>query len=106
MKKHEIFKKFVMDSEITIPRFTGGDDDGGLEFLDQPESFENASIVEVESAKKRVLQIADTIQNVEGKKLAAVVAHIAGENGDSDAEHIALIIAGDPAYVKADLMAN
>ena len=107
MNKQEVFEKFVTESAITIPRFTG-DDDGGLGFLDQPDSWGNASIDEVVSAKQRVLQIASHIpaRAVAGKKLASLVAHIAGENGDSDAEHIAAIIAGDPEYVRADLLSQ
>ena len=107
MTKQEIFKKFVTESEITIPRFTGNDD-GGLGFLDQPDSWESTSITEVDSAKQRVLQIASHLpaQAVTGKKLAGLVAHIAGKNGDPDAKHIATIIAGDPEYVRADLMAD
>lgn len=106
MTKHEVFKKFVTETDLTIPRFTGTDD--GLEFLDRPEAFANAPVVDVESARCRAIEIAEQIssEHTQGIKLGSIVARIAGNNGDSDAEYIATIISDDPQYVREDLLAD
>lgn len=107
MTKHEAFKQFVESTEITIPRFTGTDD-GGLSFLDQPDSWENATAEEVAAAKKRAIEISNTItaEQTRGYKLASLVASAARKRGDNDAAHIADMVDGVHEYVVADLVAE
>jgi len=105
MTKQEVFKKFVEESQVTIPRFTGVDD-GGLGFLDQPDEWQDATTEEVRAAKNRLIGLADTIAPAKGLKFASVVASAARKAKDDDAEHIAELIAGMPEYVKADLLAG
>lgn len=103
--KRRVFEKHLGEMEIRIPRFTGNGN--GLDFLDQPDSWEVSTPLEEMAAKGACLEIALSItpEMARGKNFAALVAEEAARRGLVDAEHMARTIAGTAQYVRADLVA-
>uniref|UniRef100_A0A6M3X9H4 Uncharacterized protein n=1 Tax=viral metagenome TaxID=1070528 RepID=A0A6M3X9H4_9ZZZZ len=103
MNKRQFFIDYLKSAQIEIPRFTGTDT-GGLDFLDQPDNWENATPAETVVIKNRAVALSKKTEIVPGEKFSDSVRKMA-EN-DPDVAYISEIISGEHEYVQGDLLSR